>query len=101
MELRQYLNVLKKWLWLIVLVGVVAAGASYYATSQLPKLYQAPAWVIVGESFQKVNATAGDIATGSVLAETYIQLVKTSAVLRGVKQELGLSNSIGDLRNSV
>jgi uncharacterized protein involved in exopolysaccharide biosynthesis len=34
MELRQYLTVLKKWLWLILLVAVVAAGASYSATSR-------------------------------------------------------------------
>lgn len=101
MELRQYLNILKKWLWLIVLVAIVAAGASYYATSQMPKLYQSTAKVMVGESYQKVNATAGDVTTGSVLADTYIQLAKTSAVLRGVKQQLGLNMSVGDLRNAV
>ncbi len=101
MELRQYLNVFKKWLWLIVLVAAVAGGASYYATSQLPRLYQATAKVMVGESYQKLNPTPGDIATGSVLAETYIQLVKTSAVLRGVKEQLGLDASVNELRNAV
>ncbi len=101
MELRQYLKVFKKWLWLIALVAVVAGGASYYATSQLPRLYQSTAKVMVGESYQKPNATAGDIATGSILAETYIQLVETTAVLRGVKEQLGLSASVGELRNAV
>lgn len=101
MELRQYLQVFKKWLWLIALVTVIAAGASYYATSQLPQLYQATTRVMVGESFQKLNPTPGDITTGSVLAETYIQLVKTSAVLRNVKDSLGLRTSIGDLRSQV
>lgn len=103
MELRQYLRVLRKWLWLIVVVTLVAAGASYYTTSQLPRLYQATATVMIGQSFQKSNPSAGDIATGSLLADTYIQLVDTSVVLRGVIQELGLENTmtVGDLRGSV
>lgn len=101
MELRQYLKIFRKWLWLIVLVAAVAAGASYYATSLLPRLYQATATVMVGESFQKANPTTGDIATGSVLAETYVQLVGTSAVLRGVKDQLQLDESISTLRGLV
>lgn len=101
MELRQYLSVLRKWWWLIVLVGIVAGAASYYATSQMPRLYQATAKVMVGESYQKANPTAGDIATGSVLAETYIQLVETTAVLTAAKEELGTGLSVGELRGAV
>lgn len=101
MELRQYFSVFRKWLWLIALVAIIGGGASFFATSQLPKLYQSTAKVMVGESFQKQNPTTGDIATASVLAETYIQLVKTSAVLRAVKAQLGIDYSIGDLRSSV
>lgn len=103
MELRQYLKVLRKWLWLIVVVTLVAGGASYYTTNQLPRLYQSTATIMIGQSFQKNNPSAGDIATGSLLADTYIQLVGTSAVLRGVIQELGLENSVAvsDLRATV
>jgi non-specific protein-tyrosine kinase len=101
MELRQYLSVLRKWLWLIILVGIVAGAASYYATSQMPNRYLATAKVMVGESYQKANPTAGDIATGSVLAETYIQLVSTTAVLDGARQALGTNLTVGDLRGAV
>lgn len=103
MELRQYLKIFKKWLWLILVVTLVAAGASYYTTSQLPRLYQSTATIMIGESFQKNNPTSSDIATGSLLADTYIQLVSTSLVLRGVQQELNLGDalSVNDLRNAV
>src|SRR5258708_39477167 len=58
---------------------------------------------MIGQSFQKTNPSAGDIATGSLLADTYIQLVETSVVLRGVIQELGFDSSVSvaDLRGSV
>lgn len=101
MELRQYLKIVRKWLWLIVLVAVVGGAASYYTTNQLPRLYQATAKVMVGESFQKTNPTQGDIATGSILAATYIQLVRTSAVLNGVRAELGIQTSVDELRDAV
>lgn len=101
MELRQYLKIFRKWLWLIALVAIVAGGVTYYVTSQQPRLYQAAATVMIGESFQKLNPTTGDIVTGSALAETYIQLVDTSLLLRGVKEKLGLSESIGELRTAV
>lgn len=101
MELRQYLAVLRKWLWLIALVSIVAGAAAYYATSQMPRLYQATAKVMVGESYQKANPTAGDIATGTVLAETYIQLVDTTAVLSAAREQLGINLSVGELRGAV
>lgn len=101
MELRQYLSIFRKWLWLILLVALVAAGGSYFATSQQNKLYQATAKIMVGQSYQSLNPNSGDIATASLLADTYIQLIKTSAVLQGVKNELNLPNSVADLRNTV
>jgi succinoglycan biosynthesis transport protein ExoP len=101
MELRQYFSVLRKWLWLIVVAAVVAGGASYYATAQLPNQYQASAKIMVGQSYQSLNPTTGQLATSSALAQTYVQLVKTSLVLQGVIDELGLNLSIAALRNMV
>ncbi|HZQ10884.1 MAG TPA: polysaccharide biosynthesis tyrosine autokinase [Anaerolineae bacterium] len=101
MELKQYLAILRKWWWLLILVAAVAGVGSYYATLQQPKLYQATAKIMVGESVSSPNLNSGDIATASVLAGTYIQLVKTSAVLQGIKDELNLNTSIDELRNAV
>lgn len=101
MELRQYLKIFRKWLWLIVVVALVAGGASYYATSLQPRLYQATAKIMIGQSFQDLNPSTGDMATSSLLAETYIQLIKTSNVLQGVIDQLGLRISVADLRGRV
>lgn len=101
MELRHYLRILRKWLWLIVLAGILAGAASFYATSQLPNQYQATAKIMVGESFQSLNPTTGQMATSSALAQTYIQLVKTSLVLQAVIDELGLNISPVTLREMV
>ncbi len=101
MELRQYLSILKKWLWLIVLVATVAGGASYYATSLQRPQYQAAAKIMIGQSFNDINPNTGEMATASMLAETYIQLIKTSNVLQGVIDELGITMSVPDMRGRV
>ena len=101
MELRQYLSVFRKWLWLIVVAAVVAGGASYYATSQLPNQYQSSAKIMVGQSYQSLNPSTLQMATSSALAQTYIQLVRTSLVLQGVIDQLGLEMSVAALRGMV
>lgn len=93
MELRQYFSVFWKWLWMIVLSTLVAAGAAYYATSQQPKTYQASATLIVGQSFQNINPNPGDLSTSTQLAQTYVQILKTDAVLQGAIDETGIRMS--------
>lgn len=101
MELRQYFSVLRKWLWLVIVAAIVAGGASYYATSQLPNQYQASAQIMVGQSIQVLNPTTGEMQTASALAKTYIQLVETSLVLQGVIEELNLKLPVAALRSMV
>lgn len=98
MELRHYLRILRKWLWLIILAGLIAGAASFYATSQMPNQYEATAKIMVGDSYQSLNPSTGQMATSSALAETYVQLVKTSLVLQGVIDELGLNTTPRALR---
>src|SRR6188768_235132 len=101
MELRQYLSIFRKWLWLIVIVAIVAGAASYYATTLQPRLYQSTSKIMIGQSFQDLSPSTSDMATSSMLAETYIQLIKTSNVLQGVIDELGIKMSVAELRGKV
>jgi tyrosine-protein kinase len=99
MEIRQYLSLAWKWLWLIVLSTGMAAGISYYTTSQQPKLYQASAKLLVGRSIQNPDPNTGDLFTSQQLALTYIQIVKTRPVLQGTIDALGLQMSPDQLDN--
>lgn len=101
MELRQYFSVVWKWLWLFVVCAVLAGAASYFATLQQPKLYQASTKLLVGTSLREVNPNPGDLGTSAMLAQTYIQLVKTAPVLQGAIDALGVPNSVDGLRVTV
>lgn len=101
MELRQYFSVFWKWLWLIALSTLIAAGAAYYATSQQPKTYQSSATLLVGQSFQNINPNPGDLSTSTQLAQTYVQILKTTAVLQGAIDATGIRMSPDTLGDRV
>ncbi|MCX7841048.1 MAG: polysaccharide biosynthesis tyrosine autokinase, partial [Anaerolineae bacterium] len=101
MELRHYWSILWRWMWLIVLATGIAAVSSYLVVSQQPKIYQTSTTLLVGQSIQALNPTPGDIYMSQQLAQTYVQLVKTEAVLQGVVDALGLQISAAALRGMV
>jgi capsular polysaccharide biosynthesis protein len=92
MELRQYVNIIWKWLWLIVLATVIAAGSSYYASRSMPRIYQTSTTLMVGQTIQNRNASGQDIWTSQQLAEAYAQVAIRQAVLQGVADALGFES---------
>jgi polysaccharide biosynthesis transport protein len=90
MELRQYLNVLWKWSWLVILAVVIAASASYFSSRAATPLYQTKTTLFVGPSIQNLNLSTYDLYIGQQLAQTYADLATREPVLKGVVDALGL-----------
>lgn len=101
MELRNYVSLIWKWMWLIVLAACLAATTSYMWNSQLPKIYQASTALLVGQSLENPNPNSGDLATSQQLALTYIQIAKTQPVLQGIITTLQLKMTVDQLSNNV
>ena len=101
MELRLYLSLLIKWVWMILLATGLAAGANYIATSMQPKLYQASVKLMVGQSIISTNPNAQDIQTSQQLAQTYIHLATTMPVLQNVVNTLNLNLPPESLKESI
>ena len=90
MEVKQYLSILWKWSWLIVLSTLVAAAASFWATSQMPRTYMTSTTLMVG-SFIQTNAPSNeDFYISQQLARSYLQLVRRQLVLQATVESLGL-----------
>ena len=101
MELRHYLTLIWKWLWLVILATAIAATASYLWNSRLPKIYEASTTLLIGQSLENPNPNSTDIFTSQQLALTYIQIAKTEPVLQGVISALDLQMSSDQLDNNV
>jgi capsular exopolysaccharide synthesis family protein len=90
MELKQYVAVVTKWLWLIVLAAAVAAGSSYLASREAIKIYQTSVTLMVGQTIQDPNPNTTQLYTSQQLVSTYVQLATREPVLQGVVDALKL-----------
>lgn len=90
MEIRQYLAVVWKWWWLIVLSTAIAAIPTFMASRSAPPIYQTKTTVMVGQSMESPNPTSQDIWTAQSLAETYAQLIRRQPIVEGAINALGL-----------
>lgn len=97
MELIQYIRLLKKWLWLIIIFGFLAGGISFIINAGRPPVYEAQTTIAIGRFIEAPNPDSAQIRTGIELAQTYAQILKTFDVLNGTIEALNLSLSVDEL----
>lgn len=91
MEIKQFINPLIKWWWLVLVSTLVAVLASVYAVSQQPPIYQARSTLMLGQAINNPNPTGTEFYLSQQLAQTYADLAKRAPVRRATMDELGLS----------
>ncbi len=88
---RRYLRIIKNWLWLIVLGGLLAGGADYFLNTTTPK-YQATTTVIVGQLLQQAVPDQNEAPLIERLSSYYLELLRRQPVVDRVKNKLQLTN---------
>jgi succinoglycan biosynthesis transport protein ExoP len=89
MELLEYWQILKKRLWLIVLLAVVAGAAAAYVVSQQVPLYRATTQLLLNPSAQSPLLPYETVESRqSSLANTYAEFMRTRSFAGLVAQEL-------------
>ncbi len=101
MELVSYLNVIRRWIWLIILVTVLAAGSALIASLLTTPIYSTKTTLMVSQIVQDPNPNTGDIYAALQLAQTYVQLVRRGPILSETVKSLGLKMTWQDLRDRV
>ena len=92
MELREYGQLVRKWLWLVLICTVVAAAAAYFVSKNTTPVYQASTKLLVNQSStsNQVNLAYQDILMSQQLARTYANLLSDRPVVEETAQRLGL-----------
>ena len=101
MELLQYFNAIRKWIWLIVLATTLAAGSSLIASLLAVPVYRTTTTIIVSQIIDTPNPNSGDILASQQLAQTYVQLVTKEPILDATVTALGLNQDWRALRGQV
>ncbi len=90
-ELKQYIQPLRKWWWLILLATLIATFASYLATRQQPPIYRTRATVLVGNTIDNPNPSGYEVYLAQQLANTYADIVMRDNVRHEVMAALNLA----------
>lgn len=101
MELLQYLEVIRKWIWLIVLATVLAAVSSLIASLLTVPVYKTTTTLIISQVIQSPNPDPSDIMASQQLVQTYVQLVRREPILTATIAALGLKQDWQSLRERV
>jgi succinoglycan biosynthesis transport protein ExoP len=88
MEIKIYLNLLKRWWWLLVLGAVLGVGGGYLATKYQTKIYQASTKVLAMAAPDEFTSGVSNL-NNQQLAQTLTELLTTRPVLAGTAQVLG------------
>jgi non-specific protein-tyrosine kinase len=88
MELRQLLNALRRWWWLILASAIVAGVTSYFVTSRIPRVYQSRTTLMMGDV--SPGSSGADISSGQTLADVFADLATREPVLRSTLEALKL-----------
>ncbi len=93
MELKFYMTILRRRLWLILLTMLVASGATaWWSYSQAPS-YKASVTVWVPTTGDN-DANTGDIQLADRLMNTYAELATSGPVIRELEARLGVSTDM-------
>ena len=90
MELRRYALLLWRWLWLIILGMVLAAGAAYVTSKRTVPVYSASTKLLISPSKAQVMDTLSYQPEIERLGATYSQMMGGRPVLAEVAANLAL-----------
>lgn len=87
-ELKQYIYLLRKWLWLFLIGGLLGCAAGYLFSLYQPTIYETSTKILVSRAIDQDNQTYY-FFNELQLAKTYAQLINTGLILQNLNQELG------------
>jgi len=88
-ELRQYFALFRKWAWLVILLGALAAGSSYVYSLQIRPVYRADTTILVGQTTaQNQNPFIDPVQSATNFANAYSLLATQPAVLQATAEAI-------------
>ncbi len=90
LDLRAYWMVIRRWLWLIVVVALLAGGASYAASRWLMEpVYRAAVSLVIQPSSSLSGSSYQDILAGQRAAATYAEMLQALPLQEEALRKLG------------
>ncbi|HEY52552.1 MAG TPA: hypothetical protein G4N94_03760, partial [Caldilineae bacterium] len=89
MELRQYWELLRKWLWLIILTTLVAGAAAFVFSIRQTPVYQSSTRLLVTQGSEEVSDLFG---ANSKVTGTFANVLSSRSMIEAAAQRVGLTD---------
>lgn len=89
-EIKYLFRPLRRWWWLLLLSTAIAAGSTYWYTSQQPLRYESRTSVIVGGAINDPNPNNTQFSLSQQLASAYADLLNRDVIRQPTMAALGL-----------
>ncbi len=93
MELKEYIAIARRWMWLFALSTAVAATGAWVGTRFMNETFLSQSTVMVGQAVADPNPSGMTIYIAQQLAGNYAQMATRGDVLQGVAERLELDES--------
>ncbi len=98
MEIRQYWLLFRKWLWLLILGGVLGGAAAYLFGMRLPTIFRTTTRVMVSRVSSQEQPDYYSIYGDIQLAKTYQNFIASGPVVQTLSDQLGYQVSSNHIR---
>ncbi len=99
MELQYYMNLIRRWFWLLMLCGILGGAFSLVSLSRQPSTYTSVSRINIGNTIQDTNQ-ASELGALQPVLRNYVELVLGS-VQEKTLETLGLTAGSIDLEEVV
>ena len=89
MELRQYWELLRKWLWLILLTTLVAGVSAFVISIRQTPIYQASTRLLVTQGSEEMSDLFGG---NSKVTGTFANVLSSRSMIEAAAERVGLKN---------
>lgn len=101
MEIRGYINFLRRRWWLLLIGPALACITAYFVSMQITPVYRANAELLVVNQTTYQLTELNGLQVDERLTNTYVKLIERREVLHGVIERLDLQLSVEDLAKQI
>jgi capsular exopolysaccharide synthesis family protein len=101
MNLSRILNIVRRFMWLFLLVTLVASLTTYFLISSKPSIYEAKTRLLVGPSLDSPSPDLNSLRIGGQLIQTYAEMVSSRPFLESVNNKLDQKTNLEALTGMI
>ena len=101
MDLSKILNVLYRYLWLLILAALVAGLITFFQVSSQPVVYRTSTELLVGPSLDSPSPDLNSLKIGGQLVQTYAEVADTPAFFEALNNKLDRKTDLNVLKDEI